>query len=319
MPLPVMPPTPPVATAHDPDAASRHNALAVVAMLAAVGFFSLMDAGMKGLSGDYPPLQVAALRGAASLPLLLAWALLTVGLRPLLRVRWPLHLLRGAIGIGMLAAFVYALQTMPLSGAYAIFFVAPLLITALSVPLLGERVGPRRWAAIAVGLVGVMVALRPSGEGMASLAGLAVLLAALGYAISAITVRLLARTDSTQAMVVWLMALVAVGAGVLAWPAWVPIARADLWIVGAIGLTGALGQVAVTEAFRQGEASLVAPFEYTALAWGLGLDLALWGVLPDAATWLGAGIVVASGLYMLHRERVRSSASVGGFGDGQPQ
>ena len=186
-------------------------------------------------------------------------------------------------------------------------------------PLLGERVGPRRWGAIAAGLVGVMVALRPSGEGMASLAGVAVLLAALGYAISAITVRLLSRTDSTQAMVVWLMALIAAGAGVLAWPGWVPIARGDLWIVGAIGLTGALGQVAVTEAFRQGEASLVAPFEYTALAWGLGLDLALWGVLPDAATWLGAGIVVASGLYMLHRERVRSSSTVGGFGDGRPQ
>ena len=195
---------------------------------------------------------------------------------------------------------------MPLSGAYAIFFVAPLLITALSVPLLGERVGPRRWGAIAAGLAGVVVALRPTGEGMASLAGLAVLLAALGYAVSAITVRLLSRTDSTQAMVVWLMALIALGAGALAWPAWVPIARGDLWIVGAIGVTGALGQVAVTEAFRQGEASLVAPFEYTALAWGVGLDLALWGVLPDAATWLGAAVVVASGLYMLHRERIRA-------------
>ena len=75
---------------------------------------------------------------------------------------------------------------------------------------------------------------------------------------------------------------------------------------GPLCLTGALGQVAVTEAFRQGEASLVAPFEYTALAWGLGLDVALWGVLPDTATWLGAAIIIGSGLYMLHRERVRS-------------
>lgn len=288
-------------------------------MLAAVGLFSLMDAGMKALSGGYPPLQVAALRGAASLPLVLAWALLTVGARPLLRARWPLHLLRGALGIGMLSAFVFALQTLPLSAAYAIFFVAPLLITALSVPLLGERVGPRRWAAIAAGLAGVMVALRPSGEGMVSLAGLAVLFAALGYAISAITVRILARTDSTQAMVVWLMAAVALGAGALAWPAWVPIAGGDWWIVGAIGLAGALGQVAITEAFRQGEASLVAPFEYSALAWGVGLDLAFWGVLPDAATWAGAAIVVASGLYLLHRERVRAAAPIGGPGAGQPQ
>lgn len=288
-------------------------------MLAAVGLFSLMDAGMKALSGGYPPLQVTALRGAASLPLLVAWALATVGPRALLRARWSLHLLRGAIGIGMLSAFVYALQTLPLSGAYAIFFVAPLLITALSVPILGERVGPRRWAAIAAGMVGVIVALRPSGEGMASLAGLAVLLGALGYAVSAITVRILARTDSTQAMVVWLMVVVAFGAGALAWPTWVPIARGDWWIVGAIGLAGALGQVAITEAFRQGEASLVAPFEYTALAWGVGLDLAFWGVLPDAATWVGAAIVVASGLYLLRRERIRAEAPIGGPGAGRPQ
>ena len=298
-------PVPPVEPGSGADA-SRHNTRAVLAMLAAVGLLSLMDAGMKTLSGVYSPLQVAALRGAASFPLLLAWALLTVGARPLLRVRWPLHLLRGAIGIGMLASFVYAVQTLPLSSAYAIFFVAPLLITALSVPLLREHVGPRRWAAIAAGLVGVLVALRPSGEGVVSVAGLAVLVAAIGYAVSAITVRILSRTDSTQAMVVWLMGLVAVGAGALAWPDWVPIARGDLWIVAAIGVTGALGQVAVTEAFRQDEASLVAPFEYTALAWGVGLDLALWGVLPDAATWRGAAIVIASGLYMLHRERIRA-------------
>ena len=118
-------------------------------------------------------------------------------LRALLRVRWPLHLLRGALGIAMMASFVYALRTLPLSTAYSIFFVAPLLITALSVPILRERVGPRRCTAIAVGLLGVLVVLRPTGEGMLTLAGLAVLLAAFGYAVSAITVRVLSRTDST--------------------------------------------------------------------------------------------------------------------------
>ena len=102
---------------------------------------------------------------------MLAWALATAGLRPLLRVRWSLHLLRGVIGIAMMAAFVYALHTLPLSTAYSIFFIAPLLITALSVPFLGERVGPRRWIAIAIGLVGVLVLLRPTGAGLLSLAG----------------------------------------------------------------------------------------------------------------------------------------------------
>ena len=277
-------------------------------MLVSVGLFALMDAGLKLLAARYPPLQVAALRGTASLVFLLPWAVWTLGPRgflpAMLRVRWSLHLLRGALGVMMMGAFVYALRSLPLSTAYAISFVAPLLIVALSVPILGERVGPRRWASIVVGFIGVLVVLRPTGEGVISLAGLAVLAAALGYAVSAITVRVLARTDSSQAIVVWLMVLMALGAGALALPGWVPIAAPDLWIILGVGLTGALGQYAITEAFRQGEASLIAPLEYSALLWGVALDLSLWGVLPDAVTWLGAAIIVGSGLYMLHRERV---------------
>jgi len=139
-------------------------------------------------------------------------------------------------------------------------------------------------------------------------AGLAVPVAATGYAVSAITVRVLARTDSTQAITFWLLALMALGAGALALPGWVALRGEHLAIVAAICVAGALGQYAITEAFRQGEASLIAPLEYTALVWGVGLDLALWGVLPDGITWLGAGIIVASGLYLLRRERVHVEA-----------
>jgi len=279
-------------------------------MLASVALFSLMDAGLKTLSAHYPPFQVAAMRGLSSLPIVLAWALWTVGPMPLLRVRWPLHLLRGALGIAMMASFVYALKRLPLSTAYSIFFVAPLLITALSVPILGERVGPRRWAAIAIGLLGVLVVLRPTGEGLlvegkVSMAGLAVLVAATGYAISAITVRVIARTDSTQAITFWLLALMALGAGALALPDWVALRAEDAWLIGGIGVAGALGQYTITEAFRLGEASLIAPLEYTALLWGVLLDLSLWGVLPDSVTWLGAAIIVASGLYLIRREKVQ--------------
>ena len=277
---------------------------AIPMMLLAVATFALLDAGPKQLSKHYPAFQVAALRGAASLPFVLAWALATGGVRPLLRVRWPLHLLRGAMGVAMMASFVYALRTLPLSTAYAVFFVAPLLVTALSVPILGERVGPRRWTAIGIGLVGTLVLLRPTGEGLVSIASLAVLLAAAMYAVSAISVRVMARTDSTQSMMVWLMALMALGAGLLAWPNWTPVASTDLWLILGIGIAGGIGQYAVTEAFRVGEASLIAPLEYTALVWGVLLDLTLWGVLPDGATWIGAAIIVASGLYLLRRERV---------------
>lgn len=286
----------------------RNNRRAIWTMLAAVGFFSLMDGGLKLLSTRYPPLEVAALRGAASLPLVLTWACTTVGWRSLLRVRWPLHLLRAVMGVAMMGSFIFGVKRMPLSSAYTIFFVAPLLITALSVPFLRERVGPRRWAAIAIGFAGVLIALRPNGEGMAGRAGLAVLLAALGYAVSAITVRVLARTDSTQAMVSWLLIGLTLGAGALAMPDWVPISGSHLWLIGCVGIAGALGQYTITEAFIRGEASVLAPLEYTALAWGLVLDFTIWGVLPDAWTWLGATIIVASGMYLLRRESVHVEA-----------
>lgn len=286
----------------------EHSLRAALYMLAAVLLFCFMDAGLKVLSTQYPPFQVSAIRGASSLPLVLAWASWTSGFRPLFRVRWPLHLLRGALGIMMMAGFVYALRTLPLSTAYAIFFVAPLMITALSVPFLGERVGPRRWTAIAIGLAGVLVVLRPTGDGVLSLAGVAVLLAAVGYSASAILVRVIARTDTTQALMVWVLAFMALGAGLLAWPDWVPIRAADAWVIAGIGVAGALGQYAITEAFRLGEASLIAPLEYTALVWGVLLDAMLWGVLPDAVTWLGTGIIVASGLYLLRRERIHAEA-----------
>lgn len=280
------------------------NLSAILVMLFAVGTFSLMDAGLKLLTPHYSAAQVAALRAASSLPFVLVWVALTVGFRSLLRVRWPLHLLRAVLGVGMMVEFVYALRHLPLTTVYTIFFVAPLMIAALSVPILGERVGPARWAAIGTGLIGVLVVLRPSGEGAWSLAGLAVLIAALGYAVSAITVRVLARSDSTQAMVFWLMVLMALGAGALAWPDWKALRMEHAWIIAGVGVAGTLGQIAITEAFSRGEASVIAPFEYTALGWGLALDVALWGVLPDRITWLGAGIIVASGLYLIHREHV---------------
>ena len=289
---------------HAEAAAARDHRRAVVAMLFAVAVLCLMDACMKQLAGHYPPMQVAALRGLAGLPLVLAWAAATTGLAPLFRVHWPLHLLRGVLGVLFLSCFVAGLRALPLSTAYAITFVGPLLVTAMAVPLLREHVGPRRWTAIAVGTVGVLVVLRPGGEGMLTGAGLLVLFATVCYAASVVTVRMLAQRDSAQALVFWFLGMVAVGAGLLAWPGWVPLRAADAWLLAGIAVSGTLGQIALTHAFRLGEASLIAPLEYTALVWVVLLDLVLWHALPDGMTWLGATIIVASGLYLMRRERV---------------
>lgn len=271
-------------------------------MLAAVGTFSFMDMGMKLLSPHYPAMQVAALRGLASWPFVMLWVLLAGGPAQLLRVRWSLHLLRGALAVGMLVTFAYALRSLPLAEAYALFFVAPLMITALAVPLLGEHVSWRCWCAIAVGLAGVVVVLRPSGAGMLSLSGLAMLGAALCYAVSAISVRLLGRTDTTQAMVFWMLTLLSVFATALAWPEWRAVRSEHFLLLAGIGVSGAIGQYCVTEAFRDTPASVVAPLEYTALVWALALDWLLLHTFPAPVTLLGAGVIVASGLYLIRSE-----------------
>ena len=284
------------------------NIKASIVMLVGVGAFSLMDAGIKVLSGRYPPLQVAALRGLSSVPLVLIWVAVSGGFRQLLRVRFGLHVVRAVLGIIMLTAFAYGVRHIPLSEAYSIFFVAPLLITLFAVPILGERVGWQRWVAIIVGLCGVLVVLRPTGAGLVTLPGVAVLVCATGYALSAITVRILGRTDSTQSMVFWLMTMVGVGAGLLALPRWKAIEGEHWLVIAGIAVTGSLGQWAITEAFRSGEASFIAPFEYTALAWGLALDWIFWRAVPGPATFAGAALVVASGLYLVRRERVHAEA-----------
>ena len=284
--------------------APRRSPLAAAGwMLAAVASFSLMDAGMKLLSAHYPPLQVTLLRGAASLPFVLVWVLPSAGVRSIVPARWGLHLLRGVLGMVMIGCFVYALKRMPLSTAYTLYFVAPLLVAALSVPLLGEKVGPRRWTAIGIGLLGVVVVLRPGVDGLVSLPGLMVLLAATAYAIAAVTVSLLTRTDTPQSMVVWFLAIMAVGAGLAAIPGWVPLRWEHAALILGMGLAGAFGQIALTSAFMRGDASMIAPLEYTGLVWVIAWDWLLWQTLPDTATWTGAAIIVASGLYLLRRER----------------
>ncbi|MDX1454214.1 MAG: DMT family transporter [Gammaproteobacteria bacterium] len=280
------------------------NIQGILLMLAAMASLSLMDGTMKQLSGHYPPLQVAALRGLVSIPFLLAWVWWRErGFTTLVNVRWRWHLMRGALAVIMLTSFIYAISQMPLSETYTLFFIAPLLITALSVPLLGETVEWQRWLAIAIGFGGVLIALRP-GFNTIGWSAVAALVGATCYALNVLSVRLLGRTDTSAAMAFWFVVFLAIGAGALAAPGWVPLQAGDAWWLLGMGVTGALGQLLITEAFKRAPASIVAPFEYSSLFWGLLLDLAIFGQLPGMAVWAGAAVVVGSGLYLLRRERI---------------
>ena len=250
----------------------KGNLKSISAMLVAVGFFAVMDAVLKVLSTRYPALQVAALRGWVALPLIALWIQSRGTWHTVWRIRWPLHLLRGVLAIGMLAFFTTGLKELPIATAYTLFFIAPILITLLSAPVLGERVPSAHWWAVAGGMAGVLVALRPGVDGIVSWAGLAVLGAAVCYAVAAVAARLSSRTDSSESLMLWIMVMVALGGTALAAPRWVPVQPGDVWLLAALAFAGFGGQLFITEAFRHGQASAVAPFEYTALAWGVGVD-----------------------------------------------
>jgi drug/metabolite transporter (DMT)-like permease len=180
---------------------------------------------------------------------------------------------------------------------------APLLIVLLAALLLGERVDLGRWLAIGAGLAGVLVILRPSTSGLELVAGLAAVASALCYAVAAITARLLTRTDGSSSMVFSFLLVMALVCGALAAPGWVAIEPAHWgWIAG-VGLLGTIGQHSITEAFRFAPASTVAPIEYTALLWGIGIDWVFWSSIPSATMLAGAALVIGAGLYVAWRER----------------
>jgi len=279
-------------------------------MIAAVAVFSFMDALLKLLAAYYPPMQVAALRGATSLPFTLLPVLLRGRLHDLRPRRWPMHLLRGMLSVLVLGGFIYAVRVLSLANAYAVFLSAPLIVAALSVPLLGERIDWRNWLAILVGLAGVLTMLRPSASGLGTLGALAALVGACAYALSAIAVRVLTRSDTTVSVVFWTVALMTVFSATIAAPGWVPIEHAHWkWLVG-LGVLAAVGQYLLTEAFRSAPPSVVTPFEYTALLWGVAIDRVVWHVLPSARVCVGGGIVILTGLYLIwHQRRVAGGES----------
>lgn len=290
-----------------------NNLRGILCMLSAVAAFSVLDVCMKRLAETYPAMQVTFIRGAASLPFILIVTAWFNRWRDLIPNRWKLHLLRGLLQVVTLYFFVYSVTRLSLANAYTIFMSAPLMITALSVPFFGERVGWHRWMAIIVGMIGVIVVVRPGAESMelgsmAILGSLAAIAAAVAYALGVLLIRVLSPSETSVATMFWALSLTAVFAGVLSIAGWVPV-RWDHWgwIVMA-GLSGALGQHFITEAFRLALPAVVAPLEYTALAWGMLFDWLLWTTMPSSRMLTGAAIIVASGLYLIHRERLLATA-----------
>jgi drug/metabolite transporter (DMT)-like permease len=287
-------------------AAPRQDTLrGILLMLGAVAVFSTMDALIKHLAEGYSPLQIIFFRNLfAFLPLLPVLAR-GDGLALLRTQRLGSHLARAAMGFGAMICFFTAFALMPLADVVAISLSAPIFVTAFSVPLLAERVGPRRWAAVLVGFVGVLVMVRPGGEGLVQPAALLPLGGAVLYALALIAMRKLGATErATTTVFYFTLACTAMSA--LAQPfVWRTPDLADFALLVCVGLLGGSAQLLMTQALRLAPAATVAPFDYSALVFSIGYGFLIWGEVPDWMLLAGAVIVVASGLYILHRETLR--------------
>ena len=274
----------------------------IVLMLAAGFMFVLMDAAAKHLAQTYSVTQVAWARYVfhmATLPVLFGRHRWTAVLRT---PRLGLQLARSVLLLASTFLFFLAVKFIPLADATAIGFVGPLLVTALSVPLLGEHVGWRRWAAVIVGFAGVLVIIRP-GFGMLHWAVVLPLLVAVCFALYQISTRVLSRTDGWTTTLFY-----SASVGVVAMSVAVPFQwrTPDLagWAAMAfLGLMGSLGHLAMIRAFAAAPGTTPAPLTYMQLVWAIVIGFALFGDFPDGPTLAGAAVIAASGLYVIDRER----------------
>ena len=213
--------------------------------------------------------------------------------------------LRIIVAFGSTLGFFYVFPRMPLVDAYAISFAAPLFMVALSVPMLGEPVGWRRWTAVVVGFAGVLIMLDPWGIEFHAMS-LIVLGATFCYSLSTVMLRLLSRRDSDIVALFWL-SLATSGASLAgAIPVWVwPTAIDWVWLV-VMGLLGGIAQVMNTRAWRLASTAVLAPFDYTSIVLAVLFGYLWFKEEPSWTVWLGLPLVMGSGLYILHRERVRA-------------
>ena len=298
--------TSPVAM-HSPPPAPANALRGIVLMLLAMAVFVLIDATAKYLARSLPVMQIVWARSAFAL---LFTLLLLRGRKfsTLMVTRRPgLQLMRSGFQFASTIFFFTALKYIPLADAIAIAFAAPLLITALSVPILGEQVGIRRWLAVAVGFLGVLVVIRP-GIGVMEWAMLLPLCTAFTSALYQINTRSLAQTDDATTTL-WYTALT----GTVISSAFMPFVwewpDAKGWaLMALLGALGTTGHFLIINAYGRAPAATLAPFIYTQLVWSIGVGYALFANLPDEFTLLGAAIVAASGIYTAYRERVRRAA-----------
>ena len=285
------------------DALSAHQMpawMGIASMCAGVFCLTVNDALAKWLGQFYPTVEIVFFRMLVALPLIAAVGLSRGGPRVFRTTRLPAHLLRGLFAASATWCFFLSLRLLPLAEATAIAFTAPIIVTALSYPLLRERVGGLKWLATGAGFVGVLVIVRP-GTAAFGLAALVPLGTALFYALLMLSARMLGNRENIWATMFYMTLVpLAVTAAVVPW-SWQTPALAHLPALAGVGLFGGAALTLITQGFRIGPAALVAPFDYTGLVWATAFGWLIWGEIPSGWSLLGAAIIAGSGIYLAYR------------------
>ncbi len=277
---------------------------AILIALLSFFVFTLQDTAVKLLAGEWHVVQVAAFNAIGCLVPPIVWALAAGGLHRLRPSNPRLHLVRAALAPLACVLVFYAYAVMPLTDAYAIAFSQPLIITALSVPILGEKVGWRRWSAVVVGFIGVLIILRP-GSGLFGPAALCMIAASALWSFVHAIIRLAPR-DHPSSFAVWVNVGILLGMLPILPLVWTTPTPGQLAISFLGGLLGGCGFTLMSLAYSRAEAGIVAPFQYVQMLYAAVIGLVVFGdSLPDAWTWVGTAIVISSGIYIVHRETVR--------------
>jgi drug/metabolite transporter (DMT)-like permease len=283
----------------------RQRLTGIALMCGAVACFSLLDTTAKYLNLHMSTVQVVWARyaGAFLLPLIVSNPWTTPGL---LRTTRPgLQVFRSMLLLGSTLGNFTAVRYLQLDQAVAIVFSTPFFVAALSGPILGEWVRWRRWTAICVGFVGVLLVTRPGAGGIHP-AALLSLSSAVCYAIYSISTRILARTDSNETTLFYSNLVGAAAMTPAVWFVWeTPTEPLIITLMVAAGALGSFGHYLLIAGHRLAPAALLSPFIYTELLWVIILGFLVFGDVPNRWTIAGASIVIASGLYILHRERIR--------------
>lgn len=288
------------------DAAGEKVGLGITCAVTGFIGIAVMDACAKLLGEGYAISQIILFRnGVGALAVFVVLLISGTGFRPLRTHRIGLLALRTAFSLAAGFLFFTGLRYLPLADAFAVAFTGPLFITALSMPLLGEHVGMRRWAAVIVGFTGVLVVIQP---GMASFRPEALLPlgAAFFYALAMLISRKMTRDMTTSAIMFWSSLGAALTALALMPYDWRTPGPADLAVFVSMGLIGTLGMALITQGYRFAPAAVIAPFDYSSLLWAVILGWLIWNDVPGQKVWVGASILIASGIYILHRETRRA-------------